>query len=36
VVAISAHIFLRELGNTLATTGILVVSIVVAISRFAS
>jgi len=36
VVAIGAHISLRELGNTLATTGILIASIVVAISRFTS
>lgn len=35
-VAIGAHITLRELRNTLATTGILIASIVVAISRFAS
>lgn len=36
VVAIGAHLSLREARNTLATTGILIVSVFVAVSRFAS
>jgi uncharacterized membrane protein YphA (DoxX/SURF4 family) len=36
VVAISAHVHLREVTNSLATTAILIVSLVVAIARFAS
>ncbi len=34
VVAISVHVHLREVRNSLATTGILVAALVVAISRF--
>lgn len=36
VVAIGAHLSLHEARNTLATTGILLASVFVAISRFAS
>ena len=36
VVAISAHVHLREVRNSLATTGILIAALVVAISRFTS
>ena len=36
VVAISAHAYLREVRNTIATTGILIASVAVAIARFAS
>lgn len=34
VVAIGSHIYLRELRNTLATIGILVASVLVAVGRF--